>query len=104
MAHALTMRETMEAWLFISPTLAGFLIFFVGPLIAVVYYSLTEWNLLAAGPPSSASPITAMRCSRNPDFWPSSATRSIFADRAGAAQHGAGPRLGLALSRPLRRA
>ena len=40
------MREAMEAWLFISPTLAGFLIFFVGPLIAVVWYSLTEWNLL----------------------------------------------------------
>ena len=38
----LRMREAMEAWLFISPTLAGFLIFFVGPLIAVVWYSLTE--------------------------------------------------------------
>ncbi|WP_048648577.1 ABC transporter permease subunit [Nitratireductor soli] len=43
----LKMREAMEAWLFISPTLAGFLIFFVGPLCAVVWYSLTEWNLLS---------------------------------------------------------
>lgn len=48
-AHWLTlkMREAIEAWLFISPTLIGFLIFFVGPLIAVIWYSLTEWNLLS---------------------------------------------------------
>lgn len=42
----LRMREAMEAWLFVSPTVAGFLIFFAGPLVAVVWYSLTEWNLL----------------------------------------------------------
>lgn len=36
----------MEAWLFVSPTFIGFLIFFLGPLCAILYYSTTEWNLL----------------------------------------------------------
>ncbi|MDN3722038.1 hypothetical protein QW131_29760 [Roseibium salinum] len=40
-------REAIEAWLFVSPTLAGFLIFFLGPLIAVILYSMSEWNLLS---------------------------------------------------------
>ena len=65
----LKMREAMEAWLFISPTLAGFLIFFVGPLVAVVYYSLTEWNLLAQQ--STFVGLDNFRDALlvNPDFW-----------------------------------
>src|SRR5690606_16028457 len=65
----LKMREAMEAWLFISPTLAGFLIFFVGPLIAVVWYSLTEWNLLAQQATFVGLDNYDDALFQNPDFW-----------------------------------
>lgn len=75
----LKMREAMEAWLFISPTLAGFLIFFVGPLVAVVWYSLNEWNLLTqqstyVGLANYADALTV-----NPDFWHVVRNSVIFA-------------------------
>jgi multiple sugar transport system permease protein len=65
----LKMREAMEAWLFISPTLAGFLIFFVGPLIAVVWYSLTEWNLLTQQAAFVGLDNYEDALLVNPDFW-----------------------------------
>ena len=65
----LRMRETMEAWLFISPTLAGFLVFFGGPLLAVVYYSLTEWNLLTQQATFVGLANFEDALLVNPDFW-----------------------------------
>jgi len=65
----LKMREAMEAWLFLSPTLAGFLIFFVGPLVAVVWYSLTEWNLLTQQAVFVGLDNYDDALFRNPDFW-----------------------------------
>jgi multiple sugar transport system permease protein len=65
----LKMREAMEAWLFISPTLAGFLIFFVGPLVAVVAYSLSEWNLLTQQATFVGLKNYDDALFRNPDFW-----------------------------------
>ena len=65
----LKMREATEAWLFISPTLAGFLIFFVGPLIAVVWYSLTEWNLLTQQVTFVGLDNYEDALLVNPDFW-----------------------------------
>lgn len=65
----LKMRDAMEAWLFISPTLAGFLIFFIGPLIAVVWYSLTEWNLLRQQAIFVGLDNYDNALFGNPDFW-----------------------------------
>ena len=65
----LKMREAMEAWLFISPTLAGFLIFFAGPLVAVVWYSLSEWNLLSQQATFVGLANYNDALFRNPDFW-----------------------------------
>jgi len=65
----LKMREAMEAWLFLSPTLIGFLIFFVGPLIAVVLYSLTEWNLLSQQSTFVGLDNYDDALFRNADFW-----------------------------------
>ena len=65
----LKMREAMEAWLFLSPTLVGFLIFFVGPLIAVVLYSLTEWNLLSQQSTFVGLDNYDDALFRNADFW-----------------------------------
>lgn len=75
----LRMREAMEAWLFLGPTLAGFLVFFAGPLIAVVGYSLTEWNLLTqqmtfVGTANYRDALTV-----NPDFWHVARNSAIFA-------------------------
>lgn len=39
-------REEVEAFLFLTPWILGFLIFLVGPLLASVYLSLTEYNIL----------------------------------------------------------
>lgn len=75
----LRMREAMEAWLFISPTLAGFLIFFVGPLIAVVWYSLTEWNLLSQQTTFIGLDNYDHALFRNPDFWQVVRNSIVFA-------------------------
>jgi multiple sugar transport system permease protein len=37
-------REALYFWLFISPWLIGFVGFLLGPMIASVYISLTEWD------------------------------------------------------------
>jgi len=75
----LKMREAMEAWLFLSPTLAGFLIFFAGPLVAVVYYSLTEWNLLTQQMTYVGLANYRDALFRNPDFWHVARNSALFA-------------------------
>jgi len=65
----LKMREMMEAWLFVSPTFIGFLIFFLGPLFAVMYYSLTEWNLLTQQAAFVGVANYENALLDNPDFW-----------------------------------
>ncbi|GIG30397.1 carbohydrate ABC transporter permease [Cellulomonas marina] len=47
----LTRRGRQEAgwfWLFISPWVIGFLAFLLGPMIASVWYSLTDWDSFTA--------------------------------------------------------
>ncbi len=39
-------REAIAGYLFISPWLIGFLIFFVGPIIASLILSFTRWNIV----------------------------------------------------------
>ncbi len=41
------LRETVIAYLFLSPWLFGFLIFLAGPMLASLYFSLTEYNVIA---------------------------------------------------------
>lgn len=65
----LRLREAMEGWLFVSPVVAGFLIFFVGPLIAVVYYSMTEWNLLTQEATFLGAANYTDALLENPNFW-----------------------------------
>lgn len=37
-------QETLNGWLFLSPNLIGFLIFFAGPLVFSLYVSFTNWD------------------------------------------------------------
>ncbi len=39
-------HESRAAFLFLSPWIIGFLVFIAYPLIASIYYSLTDWDLL----------------------------------------------------------
>jgi multiple sugar transport system permease protein len=75
----LKMREAMEAWLFLSPTLAGFLIFFVAPLVAVLGYSLTEWNLLSQQATFVGLANYDDALMRNADFWHVARNSAVFA-------------------------
>jgi multiple sugar transport system permease protein len=93
---SLRRREALEAWLFVSPVVGGFLIFFVGPLIAVVFYSMTEWNLL-----SQQSSFVGMKnyvdaLTQNPDFWHVVRNSLVFA--AGLVPLNMALALGLALA------
>jgi multiple sugar transport system permease protein len=72
-------REMLEAWLFLSPTLIGFLIFFLGPLIAIVYYSMTEWNLLTQQATFVGLDNFRDALFANPDFWHVVRNSVIFA-------------------------
>lgn len=42
----LQQREEIEAYLFLTPWLLGFLLLILGPLIAAAYFSLTEYSIL----------------------------------------------------------
>lgn len=41
-------REAVSGYLFISPWLIGFLVFFVGPIIASFILSFTSWNIVGS--------------------------------------------------------
>jgi multiple sugar transport system permease protein len=95
-------REAIEAWLFVSPTLAGFMIFFLGPLIAVVIYSMSEWNLLSGernfvGLANFHDALTI-----NPDFWHVIRNSVIFAIGLVPMNMALALTLAIALSRPRR--
>lgn len=40
-------REALEAYILILPTLLGLIIFTTGPILAALYFSFTNWNLLS---------------------------------------------------------
>lgn len=44
----LTRREALECYLFISPVCVGLLAFTIGPILASLYFSFTEYNIIRA--------------------------------------------------------
>lgn len=95
-------REAIAGWLFVSPILTGFLIFFVGPLIAVFYYSTTEWNLLSqqsrfVGMDNYVDALTA-----NDTFWHVLGNSLVFAAGLVPLNMALALGLALALSKPMR--
>jgi multiple sugar transport system permease protein len=93
-------REMMEAWLFVSPTFIGFLIFFLGPLCAVVYYSMTEWNLLTQQATFVGLKNFQDALFENPDFWHVVRNSVIFAIGLVPLNMALALALAIALSRP----
>jgi len=94
------MQETMEGWLFVSPILIGFLIFFLGPLIGVVLYSLSEWNLLTQRASFVGLDNYRHALSDNPDFWQVMRNSFVFAAGLVPFNMALALALALALSRP----
>lgn len=72
-------REALVSWLFVSPTAIGFLIFFVGPLVAVIFYATTEWNLLSQRSTFVGLENFRDALTRNADFWHVMRNSAIFA-------------------------
>jgi len=72
-------REAIEGWLFVSPIVIGFAIFFAGPLVAVVGYSFTEWNLLSRRTAYVGLANYADAFLVNPQFWDVLGNSLVFA-------------------------
>lgn len=95
-------RRALTAWIFVSPTVAGFLIFFLGPLIAIVFYSTTEWNMLSQQSSFVGWANYEDVLSRNPDFWQVMRNSVIFAAGLVPMNVALALALAMALSRPFR--
>jgi multiple sugar transport system permease protein len=60
-------REAINFYLSISPWLAGFLLFVVGPMLFSLYASFTDWDLLSS--PRWAGFENYLRMAQDPLFW-----------------------------------
>ena len=56
-----------SGWIFIFPVIAMLVIFFLVPLVGVVYLSLTEWSLI--GTPKYSGFTNYQEIFANPQFW-----------------------------------
>jgi multiple sugar transport system permease protein len=99
---SLRQRETLEGWLFVSPVLTGFGLFFLGPLIAVVFYSMTQWNLLTQQAAFVGLANFEDALTNNPDFWHVIRNSLVFAAGLVPLNMALALALALALSRPFR--
>ncbi len=41
-------REAIECYIFMSPVILGLLLFYLGPMIASLYFSFTDYDMLSA--------------------------------------------------------
>jgi multiple sugar transport system permease protein len=69
-------KQTLAAWLFLLPSLIGFVIFTAGPVIAAGVISLLEWNLFS--PPSWAGLRNFARLGGDATFWSALGNTAYF--------------------------
>jgi multiple sugar transport system permease protein len=62
-------REAAWAYFFISPWIVGFIAFTLGPMLASLYYSFTEYNIIS--PPQWTGLANFRELFRDPLFWKS---------------------------------
>src|SRR5256885_6706213 len=65
----LKQRETIEGYLYISPWILGFLIFTAGPMVASLFLSFTNYNIVS--PPRFAGLDNYVALLKDPLFWTS---------------------------------
>ncbi|UED87339.1 carbohydrate ABC transporter permease [Streptomyces profundus] len=68
--------ETFAAWLFLTPSFVGFLIFTAGPVVAAGVISLLHWNLFS--PPTFAGLSNYTRLGPDPTFWSALGNTAYF--------------------------
>jgi multiple sugar transport system permease protein len=69
-------RESLTAWLFILPSLVGFIIFTAGPVVAAGVISLLNWNLFSS--PTWAGLKNFARLGPDPTFWSALGNTAYF--------------------------
>ncbi|HEY0617156.1 MAG TPA: sugar ABC transporter permease [Kribbella sp.] len=69
-------KEALTAWLFLLPSLIGFLIFTAGPVLAAGVISLLNWNLFSA--PTWAGLKNFARLGPDPTFWSALGNTAYF--------------------------
>ncbi|MBB5835197.1 carbohydrate ABC transporter permease [Kribbella italica] len=69
-------KEALTAWLFILPSLIGFLIFTAGPVLAAGVISLLNWNLFSS--PTWAGLKNFARLGPDPTFWSALGNTAYF--------------------------
>jgi len=62
-------RETGVAWIFILPSMIGFIVFYLVPAIRGLLISFTDWDLLTD--PNPVGLANYQRLITDPDFWES---------------------------------
>ncbi|GHD21764.1 carbohydrate ABC transporter permease [Tianweitania populi] len=95
-------RDAIEGWLFVSPTLLGFLIFFLGPLIAIFIYAMSDWNFLSGEATFVGLTNFEDALLENPDFWHVLRNSAVFALGLVPLNVALALFLAVALSRPFR--
>jgi len=70
----LAYNENFWAYLFLTPTIIGLLVFSVGPILAALYFSLTKWNVVSA--PIWQGVANYQKLLRDALFW--TALRNTF--------------------------
>lgn len=69
-------REAMVAWIFLLPSLIGFIAFYVVPAVRAVTISFTNWDMLT--PATFVGFDNYVRLFKDPDFWNALKVTSIF--------------------------
>ena len=72
----LSQRESLIGWLFVAPSMLGFLLWVVGPMIYSGWLSLTDWDLLS--PARFVGLDNFTRMFSDPLFWKSLWVTIIF--------------------------
>jgi multiple sugar transport system permease protein len=72
-----TRREALEGYLSISPWLIGFLLLTLGPILASVYFSFTQWTITRPAEWIGFDNYVRM-FTRDPLFWQSLKVTSLF--------------------------
>ena len=60
-------RETLTAWVFILPSLIGFVTFYALPAVRGLYYSFTDWDMLKD--PKFVGVDNYVKILADPQFW-----------------------------------
>lgn len=75
---SLRRREALWGWIFISPWIVGFLLFTVGPMIASLVFSITDYKVIS--PPIFVGLNNYIKLfTSDPDFWHSLGITATYA-------------------------